>query len=447
MNLSKIDLLEAVAALLTRGEPLTAAQLAAATGKSQPSISGAIKALGERVHRMGAARSTRYALKKDILGLPALQLIGLTGTEGDSTTWGSLTHLHTDQTHTKAQGGQWLTSKGRLPWFLTPLRPQGFLGRQYARARADFPANPDSWSLAQTLYIITQHAHNPPGAFELGQIDQRRMVDEVSAVIADRLTQYDATATHAGQTLPAGSSAGGEQPKFLSEYANAHGWQHCIVKFTPPRGTPFGERWHALLTLEQLASRILAKHGIAAAQANLLHSTQRSYLESIRFDRIGTHGKQHVVAIAAVHDEFVKSSWTHWVTTSEALAKLGLITQQELKQIATIFAFGHDIGNTDMHSGNLSFFVDDVIQPKIRLAPVYDMLPMMWRPDPHQGLSNSPVRKQFMPAGFAAEQTLARQWAIEFWERAAQLDIGAELQAASLESAHRLTTNFADLST
>lgn len=445
MNLSKIDLSEAVAVLLARGEPLTAAQLCAATGKSQPSISGALKQLGERVYRIGAARSTRYALKADILGLPATQTLGFTDVSGHAQACGSLTHLQHHQTHTKTHGGEWLTSLGRLPWFLTPLRPQGFLGRQYARVRPDFPQNPDDWGLAQTLYIITQHAHNAPGAFALGEINQGRLVDEVSAVVADRLVQYDMRATHAGQTLPAGSSAGGEQPKFLSEYAGTHSWQHCIVKFTPPHGTPFGKRWQALLTLEQLALQTLSAHHIAVASTSLLHSAQRTYLESIRFDRIGIEGKQHVVAIAALHDEFVKGNWTNWVTTCEALAKQGLITVQELRQIAAIFAFGHYIGNTDMHSGNLSFFVDDVITPKIRLAPVYDMLPMMWRPDPHYGLSDSPVRQQFMPAGFAAEQTQARQWAIEFWEQAARLDIGADLQAASLESARRLKTNFADI--
>ncbi len=447
MNLSKIDLPEAVAALLARGVPLTAAQLAAANGKSQPSISGAIKALGERVHRIGAARSTRYALRKDILGLPSQQVIGFTGVDGDSQAWGMLTHLHPNQTHTKAKGGEWLTSTGRLPWFLTPLRPQGFLGRQYARARSDFPPDPDAWSLEQTLYIIAQYARNAPGAFCLGQMDDARWVDEVSTIVADRLVQYEDTAAQAGQTLPAGSSAGGEQPKFLSEYANYENTDDrvsCIVKFTPPRGTPFGERWRALLTLEQLALQTLSTHHIAAASTNLLHSPQRTYLESIRFDRISIKGKQHVVAIAALHDEFVKGSWTNWVSTSEALAKQGLITAQELSQIASIFAFGHYIGNTDMHSGNLSFFVDDVITPKIRLAPVYDMLPMMWRPDPHQGLSDSPVRKQFMPAGFAAEQEQAKRWAIEFWEQAALLDIGADLQAASRESVRRLKTNFAN---
>ncbi len=443
---SNTTLVDRLTALLLNSGTLASREICQKLGISQPTLSRAIADLGDSVCRMGAARSTRYALTKDILGWPAKQPIGLTDAEGFFQTWGELTYLRPDGTFVKTTGGEWFNAAGHLPWFLMPLRPQGFLGRQYVRTRPDFPANPDDWSLAQTLLIITQHAHNAPGAFELGQKGGGRLVDEVSAVVTDRLTQYDVAAVNASQTLPLGSSAGGEQPKFLSEYSDVQGWQHCIVKFTPPHGTPFGTRWRALLALEQLALQTLAAHGIPTAATHLLHSTQRTYLESVRFDRIGMTGKQHVVAIAAVHDEFVGGSWMNWVKTSEALTKKGLITAGELSQVASIFAFGHYIGNTDMHSGNLSFFVDDVITPKIRLAPVYDMLPMMWRPDIYQGsLSDSPTRPQLMPTGFAVEQAQARQWAIEFWERAALLGIGADLQAASLESARRLKTNFADV--
>lgn len=446
MIYSNIPLTDRLTALLLSGEPLPSREICQQLGISQPTLSRAITELGERVCRMGAARSTRYAWTKDILGWPAMQPIGLTDAKGNLQSWGELTYLHLNGSFAKTTGGEWFSAAGRLPWFLMPLRPQGFLGRQYARMRPDFPQNPDDWSLAQMLYVIIQHAHNAPGAFELGQTGVGRLVNEVSSVMADRLTQYDTTAVNASQTLPLGSSAGGEQPKFLSEYLGAQVWQHCIVKFTPPQGTPFGRRWRAMLALEQLALQTLAAHGIAAATTHLLHSAQRTYLESVRFDRVGIEGKQHVVAIAALHDAFVDGSWANWVKTSEALVKKGMITANELSQIVSIFAFGHYIGNTDMHSGNLSFFVDDVITPKIRLAPVYDMLPMMWRPDIHQGsLSDSPIRPQLMPIGFAAEQAQAREWAIEFWERAAQLDIGADLQSASLESARRLKTNFAGL--
>ena len=444
MNPLKIDLHEAVAALLARGEPLSAAQLATATGKSQSSISLALGKLGERVHRMGAARSTRYALKKDILGLAAEQSIIFTDSTGSMQNWGLLTHLHGSYVFAATPLGYSFSPAARLPWFLTPLRPQGFLGRQYAQLRQDFPSDPEQWSLTQILYMVTRYAHNAPGAFDLGS-PIGRLIDEVSPQIAQRLAQYDTRAVQVSHNLPAGSSAGGEQPKFMSEYSTDKGWQHCIVKYTPPHGTPFGDRWRALLLLEELALRTLSAHLVKAATTQVLQSNQRTYLESLRFDRVSMDGKQHVVAIAALHDEFVGGSWKNWLHTATALAQKGLITPHELQQIARIFAFGHYIGNTDMHSGNLSFFVDDVIAPKFRLAPVYDMLPMMWRPDIHQGtLSDSPVRQQLMPTGFAQEQEDARAWAIEFWEHARQMDMGTDLQAAATENAHRLKTGFAN---
>jgi hypothetical protein len=442
MNPSKIDLPEALAALLARGEPLTAAQLAAATGKSQPSISLALGKLGERVHRMGAARSTRYALKKDILGLPAEHELSWNGPDATGNMpwrWGRITYLYGNYLQVRSGRHEWL-SQGKLPWFLTPIRPQGFLGRELARANPSFPANPEQWTLAEVLHSAINQIRDPSGAFFFNDVETSAWsapedAEELGAA-------YDLLANRVGAGLPAGSSAAGEQPKFIAHRGSVGKF---IVKFTPPRGTPFGERWHALLSLEKLALDTLQAHGIASARSELIQTAKRSYLQSERFDRGAQYSMQHVVAIAALHDEFVGGPWQNWLHTSEALAKKGLIKQDELQQIARIFAFGHYIGNTDMHSGNLSFFVDDVITPKIRLAPVYDMLPMMWRPDPHYGLSDSPVRQQFMPASFAQEQAQAREWAIEFWEQAAQLDIGAELQAASKESARRLKTNFADL--
>jgi HipA-like C-terminal domain len=443
MNLAKIDLVEAVIALLARGEPLTAAQLAVATGRSQSSISLAIKALGDRVHRIGAARSTRYALKKDILGLASQQKLRWLGEGGTGFALAHFTYLAGDWLHVVCQASdgrsrEWLSQQ--LPWFLSTLRPQGYLGRKLARWLPHLPSDPEQWSLAQLLHCLT-HISDSIGAVSLLSISTRPARPRITA-LAQRDAQFDAWASEDAAQLSAGSSAAGEQPKFV---ANVLG-QACIVKFTPPHGTPFGQRWRALLMLEKLALDILQSHAIPSARSEMVQTQCRTYLQSARFDRDAEHGARHIVAIAALHSEFVKGDWANWVSTSEVLVQKGLITQQELQLVATIFAFGHYIGNTDMHSGNLSFFVDDVITPKIRLAPVYDMLPMMWKPDIHQGvLSDSPVRAQLMPTGFAAEQVRARQWAIEFWEQAAQLDIGTQLQVASLESAQRLKTNFLDI--
>lgn len=429
--------------MLARGDPLSAAQLAAATGKSQSSISLALGKLGERVHRMGAARSTRYALKKDILELPAEQPIIFTDRSGSMKNWGLLTHLHASYVFARTPLGRNFGPAAKLPWFLTPLRPQGFLGRQYVQLRQDFPPDPEQWSLTQILYMVTRYAHNAPGAFDLGS-PGGRLIDEVSPQIEQRLVQYDTRAVQVSLKQKAGSSAGGEQPKFLSEYSTDQGWQHCIVKYTPPRGTPFGNRWRALLILEKLALRTLTSHGVSTAPTQVLHNTQRTYLESLRFDRVGMLGKQHVVAIAAIHEEFVGGPWQNWVHTAATLAQKDLITPQELQQIACIFAFGHYIGNTDMHSGNLSFYIDDVLAPKIRLAPVYDMLPMMWRPDIHSGnLDPSPLREPRLPRGYAAEAELARNWAVGYWLQASSdVEISAELRALCAKNARRLLHGF-----
>ena len=429
-----------IAGLLSANASLSANELQAATGKSQPSISLAMAQLGDRVCKLGAARSTRYALTKDILGLSANQPLHVTDEAGTVGEFGTLTQLHNRQIVVRAKSKrQWISAPGELPWFLKPLRPQGFLGRQYLQLRPDFPNDPDSWTAEQALYIAANHAADPPGAFGLGE-NAVRQVPESPGEIDARALHYDYLASSVGKTLPAGSSAGGEQPKFLTELAERTGYRHLIVKFTPPRDAPFGQRWRALLYLEHLAQTILSAHGIAAAQTHIVESPTRTYLESQRFDRIGVQGKRHVVAIDALHSEFVDAPRRNWVHTAQVLAEMKRITAAELSTIARIHTFGQYIGNSDMHFGNLSFFVDAVDRPTLTLAPVYDMLPMMWRPEVNTGelilrlLDTSMV----MPS-YVHEKSESREWAIAFWQQAAALDaLDAPMRGACEANASRL---------
>ena len=97
-----------------------------------------------------------------------------------------------------------------------------------------------------------------------------------------------------------------------------------------------------------------------------------------------------------------------------------------------------------MHFGNLSFYADDlnrdVARPTLRLAPVYDMLPMMWRPNVQSGELN--LRLPEVPpvnASHAREQAEAREWAFSFWQQAATLGaIDEPLRDACEVSAIRL---------
>lgn len=446
MNRPTIALTDHLRALLAQGGVRTAQQLQTATGKSQPSISLALTKLGPEVCKLGAARSTRYALTQTILGLPAEQTLTWTTPEGRLQTFGSLHFLQSGRVYVRShQGADWLSAPGQLPWFLQPLRPQGFLGRQLTRLRPDFPADPDHWRTEQVLYMAANHAGDPPGALHLGDT-MGRLVPEAPWTAPDQAAHFDALARAVTQTLPAASSAGGEQPKFLTEVDTPDGQhKHLIVKFSPPRGTPFGERWHALLHLEHLALSVLAENGVTVASSTIVESNERTYLVSERFDRIGLEGKRHVVPASAVHDEFVRAPRQHWVATCEALAAQKLLTSTHLSTVASSYLFGQYIGNTDMHFGNLSFFVNDVLQPALVPTPVYDMLPMQWRPGVHSGeLDVRPVQPQAQPAGYADLAATARTWAISYWDRAASLPcLTPALHAASAENARALRHNLA----
>ena len=119
---------EHLRALLAQGGVFTAQQLQAATGKSQPSISLALNKLGAEVCKLGAARSTRYALTQPILGLPAQQTWTWTTPDGSLQTFGSLHFLKIGQVYMRSRIGQetgkgadWLSPPGQLPWFLQNL--------------------------------------------------------------------------------------------------------------------------------------------------------------------------------------------------------------------------------------------------------------------------------------------------------------------------------------
>ncbi len=441
MSTPKISLADALHALLKQAPSLSAAQLQAATGKSQASISLALKQLGAEVHKQGAARSTRYALTQAILGLPASHELLWNGPDmaGDMPwRFGTLTYLQNDMLYVQSGKHVWQT-KGRLPWFLMPLKPQGFLGRELARARPDFPSDPDDWTLAQVLYMAINHVNDPVGAFFVGAIETSNFAAPDD--ITDKAKHYEHLATSIGAGLPAGSSAAGEQPKFT---ARQRGGERFIVKFSPPRGTPFGERWHQLLHLEKRALQTLEANGIASAQTEIVETAKRTCLESRRFDRGASAALRHIVSAAAVHDEFVQAPRVNWVVTCEALVKQQLLSGSDARQVTLTYLFGHFIGNTDMHFGNLSFFVDDVVTPVFVPTPVYDMLPMMWRPDIHSGnLDPSPLREPVLPSGYAAEAALALTWAIDYWQQASRdAELSAELRALCVENARRLQHGF-----
>lgn len=432
-----------LAALDARGL-LSSVELQAAVGKSQPTLSRALHRLDGEVAAFGQGRSTRYGRLAPILGLPARQPLWWTDAAGRTERWGTLSLLGGQRVLAEsAEGGQWLAERG-LPWFLAPLRLQGFLGRLWARSPAlqHLGDDPERWSVEQQLFAMLSQVHDAPGAFTLGDV-RGELIPDAPAETAARAAHYDHLAADVARGLPAHSSAGGEQPKFLTAVTSptdARDVAWLIVKFSPPRGTPYGERWHDLLHAEALALATLAEAGEPVARCRAIQSPTRTYLESLRFDRLGLAGRRHVVALDAAHEAFVGGPLQHWAATADALAATRRLSADDAARVRLWRAFGRLIGNSDMHFGNLGLWADDPAGGRFALAPCYDMLPMAYKPDAHRealGLMPLPEVQPTLPDAGVWPQ--ARQLALGFWQRvAAHAAISAPFRRVAAENARRI---------
>ncbi|RYF63303.1 MAG: hypothetical protein EOO22_26230 [Comamonadaceae bacterium] len=165
-----------------------------------------------------------------------------------------------------------------------------------------------------------------------------------------------------------GSSAGGEQPKFLGLTEDSG---HVIVKFAK-----LGSRMAQLLPLEHLALRSLHEVGVPAASTQLLAAGDYVFLEVQRFDRVGRSGRVGMLSAGAVDDEFfgLRDTWSQFAARCEAATYL---SAEDARHVDTMAAFSELIGNTDRHFENISLLIDEDGE-YAGIAPAYDILPMRY---------------------------------------------------------------------
>ena len=84
-----------------------------------------------------------------------------------------------------------------------------------------------------------------------------------------------------------------------------------------------------------------------------------------------------MVSLEAVGAEFL-GSLANWPVALRHLAQAKRISEQDAARGTLQWAFGRLIANSDMHAGNLSFFMDS---DRLTLTPAYDMLPMALAPN------------------------------------------------------------------
>ena len=151
-----------------------------------------------------------------------------------------------------------------------------------------------------------------------------------------------------------------------------------IVKFSPELDTKSGQRWADLLHAEHLANEVLREAGFETAQTRTFHIEDRVFLESTRFDRIGPTGRRGLISLRALDAAHVGMGNGSWADVARRLHVSKWITAEDRDRMVQLHCFGELIANTDMHWGNLSFFLPE--HSPLPLAPVYDMLPMRFRP-------------------------------------------------------------------
>ena len=400
--------------LRQRGSNATAADLQAALGVSQPTVSRALAPLLQsgQVHKVGAARSQRYVLPRTVRGvgssIPVVRIDGC----GQPSPFARLTPL--------ASGAVWVDEADGLskrfdglPWFLDDMRPQGFMGRTFAHAHPELQLLPDPryWSDDDVLRALALCGDDLPGNLVVGEAAFQRFHSLPGRLSkAASPADYPALAEQAMQGTLSGSSAGGEQPKFCTQTAG----RHVIVKFSPAGNAPTDQRTRDLLVCEHLALQTLAQAGVPAAKTHIHTGAGRVFLEAERFDRAADgphnpHGQGRVGMVSLmVYDAEYVGAMDNWAATAERMQARGLLTPADAQHLRLLEAFGVLIGNTDRHYGNISLLLhhDDW-----QLSPTYDMLPMLY----------APVGGELVARDFAAGRLQPTTATLPEWDRAKAL--------------------------
>ncbi len=381
--------------LRTHG-PSSSVEICRGLSLTQPSFSRLVKGSHMSILRVGRARATRYAAIRQIDGVASPVPIYEIGQMGEAPrTLGRLHPVHPD--------GFWFESDlapsrffEDLPYFLHDMRPAGFLGRLIPKLHPGLgPTDINLWSAQHTLRYLSRHAWDAMGALVVGEVAYTALlqnVGESSTILpTDRVVRYPQLADNALQHGPIGSSAGGEQPKFLATVGLPTQRIQVLIKFSPREAGTASTRWADLLIAEHQVHAVLRDAGHPAPSSEIVQADDRTFLEITRFDRPAGDQRIGQISLAALDAEFVGSDLSSWIQTTEALLDQRRIDKATHDQTRWLHLFGQWIANADMHHGNLSFHTRGLELQG--LTPTYDMLPMLYRPTG----SGEVVERSFTP--------------------------------------------------
>ena len=400
-----------MADLLTLRGPMPAADLLQALRTSRPTLSRLVAA-EESVIRLGRARATRYALLRHLAGLPARLPVYRIDAGGKVAQVALLIPVAPSRSWVESSRGVGHLHAG-LPPVVVDMVPAGYLGRRFAdrNATLGLPPRLEDWNDDHRIIALARRGEDVPGDLVIGEKSLDRFLSH--APVESRPADYPRLALQSAEG-GAGSSAGGEQPKFTA-YRDG---RHYLVKFTAGDGSPSDVRWGDLLACESLALEVLAQAGVPAGRARILDVGKRRFLEVERFDRLGARGRRGVLTLGPIDDDLFGAR-DNWSAAAGRLLEAKLLGAEDARRVRLLEAFAMGISNGDRHFGNLAFFGDGLSpRPQLTLAPAYDMLPMSAAP--RAGVvPELPAPESSQRARLLDVDEEARRLARAFWESAA----------------------------
>src|SRR5471030_2179922 len=180
---------------LLRQGSLTAKEIMSRLGISQATLSRRVAEIGN-VRKIGRGKSTRYVLQRDVDGQSEFPLYQINEI-GHAVLIGMLFSVW------PAESCALETSQGRcvlfdgLPWFITDMRPQGFLGRVWGRDISEIlglPTDITLWTESQTLKALNWTGVDAVGNVIVGQIAYQKWVSKVpdaAILLSHKIATYE----------------------------------------------------------------------------------------------------------------------------------------------------------------------------------------------------------------------------------------------------------------
>ncbi len=342
--------------------------LAARVSASQAQLDGLAEEAGDRLCRLDQARVTFYARTRSLPEVGSRVPITRITETGHPEHIGDM-HLLAGRRHWSAPTSELFEG---LPPFGVEMSPQGFLGRTFSARHPDLPLprRLEDWTEDHHILALARRGEDCVGDLVVGRESLDRWLGRV---VLDVTPDDFARSARDPGAQESCSSVGGEYPKF----AVFSGGRHVIVKYAAPPDTPADQRWHDLLVCEHLSLKALSDAGFQTPRSRWMDLERFRFLEMERFDRVGERGRRGVLSLAAIDNEYYGLG-SKWSDLSRAMLKDERLSAADAQAVRWLDVFGQLIANTDRHLGNLSVFSDTT--GVFKLAPVYDMLPMLYAP-------------------------------------------------------------------